>query len=134
MPDKDLEQAIFDNISQIIGFLDKDELRAVEELTAGQRASYAVWRVESEVNNGGFYQFYQNSTGVFGSMAVEGFRTFGAHKFAALMAQAETLRYGYLSGDDSLPDLDKEFYSTYGIENLNQLRIDYTRSHIEEFI
>lgn len=134
VPDENLEQAIFENISQIIGASAKDELMAVSELSLGQRASYAVWCVESEVNNGGFYQFFQNSSGIFGPMAVEGFKTFGANKFATLTEKANKLKDKFIEGDESLPDLDTEFYALYKEEDLNKLRIAYTRSHISDFV
>ena len=133
-PDDSLEQLIFDNLSQIVGASDKEELEAVSELSVGQRAHYSVWCVEAEVNNGGFYQFYQNSSGILGSMAIEGFKTFGAYKFATLVEKADSLKARFEAGEESLPDLDKEFYALYKEENLNKLRIAYTRAHISEFI
>ncbi len=135
----------------MIGQSGKEEFEAVKDLSVGQRASYAVWLVEAEVNNGGFNQFYHNSSGVFAEMDTEAFRIFGAAKFADLMEKANKLYSSIkpelekkLDGsmesfsksyeDNPLNDLDTEFYALYSEENLNKLRIDYIRSHINEFI
>lgn len=150
-PDNVLEQLVFDTISQIIGDSGEEELDAVKNLNTGQRAFYSVWLVEAEVNNGGFNQFYENQSGIFAETAVEGFRTFGAIKFADLMERANKLYSSIkldikkkLDGslesfsesykDNPLNDLDTEFYALYSEENLNELRISYIRSHVNEFI
>ena len=146
-----IEQLIFDNICQIVGAANKDEFEAVKDLTIGQRASYSVWCVEAEVNNGGFNQFYFNSSGQFAQLAVEGFRTFGANKFAALMEKANSIHSeikddlgkfndGTVEGfsksyeNNALNDLDTQFFALYKEEEISKLRINYSRSHIQEFI
>ena len=85
-----MEQTIIDGIYRLISMSRDGELNAVEELSPGQRALYVTWLVEGEVNNGGFNQFYFNSSGQFSGMAVDGFRLFGANKFADLMQRANT--------------------------------------------
>jgi hypothetical protein len=42
----------------------------------------------SEVHNGGFLQFFWNSTGVLGPEAIEGFRAIGMPKLAAVVLEA----------------------------------------------
>src|SRR3989344_4641927 len=41
--DNDLEQTVFDNISQLIRVSKKDEFHAIEELSPGQKAVYSTW-------------------------------------------------------------------------------------------
>jgi len=149
--DEQLEQTIFDNISQIIGTDYENELDKVQKLTDGQKAIYSTWLVEGEVNNGGFNQFYFNSSGSFAEMAVNGFEVIGAKKFAGIMKRANELyksikdelekhNDGTLESfsesyeDNPLNDLDTEFYKLYEDENLSDLKTRYIRSNIDEFI
>ncbi len=146
-----LEQTIIDGIYRLISMSRDGELNAVEELSPGQRALYVTWLVEGEVNNGGFNQFYFNSSGQFSGMAVDGFRLFGANKFADLMQRANTT-YESIKDDlqkfndgtiesfsksyenNPLSEIDRLFYQIYQEENLSQFRIKYIRSHTEEFV
>ena len=86
--DNDLEQAVIDNIYEQVGDNYAKEFEHVQELTRGQQAMFSAWWVEAEVNNGGFNQFYFNSSGRYAQMAVDGFELFGATKFADLMRRA----------------------------------------------
>jgi hypothetical protein len=52
---------------------------------------FAAHWCQSEVRNGGFYQFFWNSTGVLAPEAVEGFRAIGLPGCAELLAEA--MRY-----------------------------------------
>jgi len=69
IPDDKLEQTIFDNIYEIIGDDYKNELNNVKKLTKGQQAFFSTWILEGEINNGGFNQFYFNSSGQYAEMA-----------------------------------------------------------------
>ena len=60
IPDDKLEQAIVDYvIHQLESGPDEDALLA--SLSKGNRALWLTWIVESEVNNGGFNQYYWNT-------------------------------------------------------------------------
>lgn len=50
----------------------------------------AVWFLDSEVNNGGFNQFYWNSAGEFALEALEGLETIGADKRASILEAANS--------------------------------------------
>lgn len=148
--DTDLEQTIFDNISQLMGASEKNELHAIGKLSPGQKAVYSTWEVEAEVNNGGFNQFYFNSSRKFSEMAVDGFRLFGANKFAELIQNANVMHesakvnlekynddttenFSKSYTNNPLNELDTLFYKLYKEEDLHQLKIKYIRSHIKEF-
>lgn len=150
IPDIALEQYVFDNIYQQLGSETENELSKVQNLTKGQQAIFSVWWVEAEVNNGGFNQFYFNSSGQYAKMAVDGFQLFGASKFADLMKRAndvyeenrerlEEFDDGSIESfsesyeDNPLNALDQEFYDLYKSEPLNELRIAYIRKHPNEF-
>ncbi|HZS02173.1 MAG TPA: DUF4375 domain-containing protein [Chloroflexota bacterium] len=49
---------------------------------------FAMHWCTSEVRNGGFHQFFHNPTGVLAPEALDGFKTVGLPKFAALLEQA----------------------------------------------
>lgn len=147
--DDDLLQIVYDNICSRFNSGYSDDFEIVSSLSPGQQAVYATWWVEAEVNNGGFNQFYFNSSGRFAGMAEKGFRLMGAERFADLMAEAnkvysenkerlEAFDDGTLESfsesynDNPLNELDEKFYTLE--EDLNGLRIKYIRTHYQEFI
>ncbi len=58
------------------------------KLTPGQRALYCCKWLDYEVQNGGFYQFFGNSTGMIGPEALEGFKLFGMDEAAKAIQAA----------------------------------------------
>ena len=151
IPDDKLEQTIFDNIYEIIGDDHENQFNNVKKLSKGQQAFFSTWIIEGEVNNGGFNQFYFNSSGQYAEMAEVGFKTIGAEKFYQLTKRANKI---YLENkkrlekyddgtmesfsesykDNPLNDLDTEFYKLYESEKVRELRIKYIREHINEFV
>ena len=151
IPDDKLEQAIFDNIYEIIGDDYENELNNVKKLSKGQQAFFSTWIIEGEVNNGGFNQFYFNSSGQYAEMAEVGFKTIGAEKFSELTKRANKIysdnkkrleefddgtmeSFSESYKDNPLNDLDKEFYELYDAEKIGDLRINYIRENKNEFI
>src|SRR4029077_12603921 len=53
-----------------------------------QKVFSAIWAVESEVNNGGFSQYFFNSSGESASFVVEALETVGAPKTADICKRA----------------------------------------------
>ena len=148
--DNNIEQVVIDNIYEQVGSDYRKEFENAQKLTKGQQAMFSIWWVEAEVNNGGFNQFYFNSSGQYAQMAVEGFVLFGATKFADLMRRANQIynetkerleefddgtmeSFSESYKDNPLNALDEEFYELYNSESLNQLRISYIRKHPTEF-
>ena len=148
--DNDLEQTVIDNIYEQVGDDYNQEFSNVQKLTKGQQAMFSVWWVEAEVNNGGFNQFYFNSSGQYAEMAVAGFELFGAKKHADLMRRANKIytenrerleefddgtmeSFSESYKENPLNALDEEFYELSNSESLNQLRIAYIRQHPSEF-
>ena len=151
IPDDKLEQAIFDNIYEIIGDDYENELNNVKKLSKGQQAFFSTWIIEGEVNNGGFNQFYFNSSGQYAEMAESGFMTIGAEKFSELTKRANKIYFenkkrldefddGPMESfsesykENPLNDLDTEFYTLYDSEKIGELRIKYIRENINELI
>jgi len=148
IPDDKLEQTIFDNIYEIIGDDYKNELKNVKKLTKGQQAFFSTWIIEGEVNNGGFNQFFFNSSGQYAEMSEIGFKTIGAEKFSELTSRANKIysenkkrleefddgtmeSFSESYKDNPLNDLDTEFYNL--TESVSELRIKYIRNNIREF-
>lgn len=100
---------------------------------------FAVHWCISEVCNGGFHQFFYNSTGVLAPEALAGFKTVGMPETAAIVAEAiarlpnpyprdRDIRQDALDALDSgeegeedwespFDDLDAKFYGLYDTEN-----------------
>lgn len=60
----------------------------MEKLSHPERVFFITQNVEIEVNNGGFSQFFYNSSGDFAGEMVDAFQEIGAEKTAAICQQA----------------------------------------------
>jgi hypothetical protein len=149
--DDDLLQIIFDNL---IDKLPKDytnEYQTVLGWTKSQQAIYIIWCLEAEVNNGGYNQFYFNSSGQYADLAPDALKLVGAPKFADLTTRANEVykkekekiaihQDGSLEGfsksynDNPLNKFDDEFYELYKKEDLQTTQITYIRNHKLDFI
>jgi Domain of unknown function (DUF4375) len=113
-----------------------------------QKVFSAIWEVESEVNNGGFAQYFLNSSAESASFLVEALETVGAPKTAAICKRAieaafptglpqsfEAIRLAAASFPDevlaALEPLDNDFFSYP--HNLTNLLFSYVSQHPEEF-
>jgi hypothetical protein len=93
-----------------------------------QKVFSSIWAVESEVNNGGFSQYFLNSSAESASFVVEALETIGAPQTAAICKRAiaaafpdglpqseETIRSAAADFPDGvlekLEPLDQEFFS-----------------------
>jgi hypothetical protein len=149
--DDRLEQVVFDDISAMIETDRRGERDILKSLTPGQRAIYVTSIIEGEVNNGGFNQFYFNSSGQLADMGEESFKTIGATKFAELMRQAnatfseikddlEKFNDGTIESfsksyeNNPLNDLDDKFYELDSIEPLRQIKVEFIRKNVKEFV
>ena len=91
LADDEVQFAILDYAhAKMAGRYDQ-EAAILATMPAGVRALYVVSGVEDEVNNGGFNQYYWNSTGKFADDAVAAFEYFSAHEHAELMQEANRI-------------------------------------------
>ena len=119
-----------------------------ESLTVGERTFLCVDGIESEVNNGGFNQYFFNTAGNLAQEAPAAFDAIGAKHTAKLVRQAcsvfpdeappkdqnkrqELLEQIGRDKEDFLYELDKQFYEYK--DNLEQLLIEYIRKNKEQF-
>jgi Domain of unknown function (DUF4375) len=113
-----------------------------------QKVFSAIWGVESEVNNGGFSQFFLNSSAETAPFLVEALETIGAPKTADICKRAiavafpsglpknpETMQSiaADFSEDvlEKLESLDQEFFAYP--HNLTDLLFAYVSAHPNEF-
>ncbi|PBJ09059.1 DUF4375 domain-containing protein [Flavobacterium sp. ACN6] len=120
--DANLEQMISDNILEWISMDYMNELLRVKSLTKGQQMFWSTWKLEGEVNNGGFNQFYYNSNQEFGQMAEDGFQIIGLEKYAELTHKANKI---YKENKLNLEKFDdgtmKSFSESYKNNPLNEI-------------
>lgn len=113
-----------------------------------QKVFSALWEVESEVNNGGFAQYFANDSAESAHFVVDALRMVGAPKTAGICKSAiaaafpaglpeseEAIRSAAADFSDEvlekLEPLDQEFFSYP--HNLTDLLFAYVSRHPEEF-
>jgi hypothetical protein len=149
--DENLLQLVFDNLSEKQPADYVKEYEIVMSWNKPRQAIYMIWVLEAEVNNGGYNQFYFNSSGQFYKHLPEVLTLVGAYKFADLTKRAndtfekenpKITQYqdGTLEGfsksydDNPLNKFDDEFYDLYDTENLQEIQVNYIRKNKMEFI
>jgi hypothetical protein len=60
----------------------------LHQLTEHEQTVILVWSLDGEVGNGGFEQFYFNSSGDYAAETVRALERIGAHRTAAIVAEA----------------------------------------------
>ena len=118
------------------------------EQTPIQRVFTAIWELEADVNDGGFHQYFYNSSGDSSVGVLEALRTIGARKAERIVrdainafpggpppADCET-RQARLEVDDEKAmarweELDQEFLAYP--DNLTELLYAFVKTHPEEF-
>lgn len=126
----------------------EEQVDFVRGLSAGRRMVWGTFMVDGEVNNGGFNQFFWNSSSDFVDEARGGYRLIGAIEHLGLLEEAvaryeqhfDKLRPFYERNtieafsesynDDLFRDLDDRFYEL----DSHDLISTYIRSHPDEFV
>lgn len=116
-------------------------------LSPPERVFRAIWELEAEVNNGGFHQYFLNSSGSLAPDAVDALRTIGADAMAGIVEHAIKIAgYEALAFDDTrkakldvgpevlekLDELDQAFYANP--DNLTVLLYKYVSDHAGEMM
>jgi len=149
--DGNLLQVVFDNLSERQPKDYEKEYETVMSWNKSRQAIYMIWVLEAEVNNGGYNQFYFNSSGQFYKHLPDALKFVGARKFADLTLRANSIfekenpkitqhQDGTLEGfsksyeDNPLNKFDDEFYKLYKTENLHDIQVEFIKKHKTEFI
>ena len=134
-----------------IGFilLDKEERKGLAAFTVPERYVYAVQGMQREVNNGGWSQFFFNSSGALAADLVPALKAIGATGCASIAERAVKI-FGTpksLSMEDRTDhlvkitddyekqlweELDSEFYD-HGAEDYDAMMIEYIAANLEAF-
>lgn len=127
---------------------DRVESSGLSSLTGPERVLFSVWGAAGQIENGGFDQFFYNSSGDYAAEAVEAFRAIGAVAKAAVIARALALfpnaapprdrdeRIGALdaltarAGEDVFESLDEAFYASP--EDVDAMLAVYVQAHDDE--
>lgn len=111
-----------------------------------QKVFSAIWELESQVNNGGFDQYFHNSDSDIIAYAPVALRAIGASSCAELVERAiqviaplpltQNGRYEALdaagdNGQDRLTRMDSEFFAYP--DNLTELLFEFVRQHSDSF-
>lgn len=151
IPDDDLVQVIFDNLSEKLPDDYEREYATVMSWNPSRRAIFMIWLLEAEVNNGGWNQFYYNSSGEYHPHLPEALRLVGANPFADLTERANAVyreenekitahHDGSIEGfsksyeDNPLEPFDDEFYDLNDSLSLAEVQVKYIRMHEGEFL
>jgi hypothetical protein len=120
----------------------------MEKLNESQKIFYLNQCLEREVNNGGFNQYYFNSSGNFALETVESLKAIGAHKTAEILSHANSIfpdgqvpkeqeqRQKLIEeiegvANDKWQQLDDKFMAYE--EDLNSLNMNYIKSNKANF-
>ena len=150
IPDDELDLTIFTHVQDRIGGNWDREYEIVKSLPIGQQMIYTTLTLEGEVANGGFLQYFWNSSGQFAMEALAGYRLIGASQHAKLTEQAinvfmkriprlAPLRWvGTIEAffraskrEKALDELSRRFWPI--VRLADQLRVTYIREHPEDF-
>lgn len=128
--------------------LTADPIPGFLRLTRGQRISMVVSELDDEVNNGGFDQYFSNSSGDFAAEIVPALHAIGAKRFEDITAPAVALFPGGTPPRDRatrnaalekldkavLDKLDREFYKPCTKEELLENALErYILKHPKDF-
>ena len=122
-----------------------DEL---DKLTEPQKLFYINQNLEREVNNGGFNQYFINSSGNYAHETILSLKAIGADKTASILQQAidqfpnktvpkdrdertEIVEQIEEVADEVWDELDQKFYKYE--DDLNTLNIEYVKKHKDFF-
>lgn len=151
LADDVLEKTIIDYIlTDVVGSDDAHMYDRIKTLSLPFQHVFATWSLEVEIENGGFNQYFFNSTGEFAEEAHDGYTSFGSKGMPGIINGAistlfdeselykKTKKAGTMEAfmdsyketqlgkwDDAYEDLD---------EDLFELRIAYIRNHLHEFV
>jgi hypothetical protein len=114
-------QPVFQRIFEKIWANGVEDLQAVNEV---ERAIYATWVLEGDVDNGGWYQAFGNGTDALIEPAMDGYILLGLPDYAAVLHEVRVQGF-----DDSSPEavgepLDHLWFQLTGSEEARARLVD----------
>jgi len=150
LDDIKLEFAISDALFEYIGDNYRNEYKKIKRLSKELQYFYATWSFEAEVNNGGFNQFFFNSSSQFLNECNEGLSYYLANEYLLLLEEAirvynheidlhnEVKLQGTIEAfsksyeETDLNDIDEKFYKLGG--SLTEFRAKMIRNNLESYL
>jgi hypothetical protein len=150
LSDNDLVSAVYAHVLHHVLPDLVHEVTIVAGLPKAVSAIYVTTLLDNEVLNGGFHQYFWNSSGDFALMTLEGLERLGAPKHAAVLQSAIATfeaeravfdRYRALDTSEAFNEsvkhstlgaLDEQYYDL-GFDALTDIQASYIRSHLGEF-
>lgn len=149
--DEKLVQVVFDNLTQKLPADYTEEYETVMGWNKARQAVYMIWLLESDVNNGGYNQFYTNASPPFYPYLPDALKLVDANRLSDLTQRANETFKEQQERFEELPDstrdefqksyssdlftkFDNEFFKLSEVENLDQLQVDFIRKNKEKFI
>lgn len=150
-PDSLLVQLIFDNLYDKLDGQCFKKYETITNWNIYQKAIFFIWLFEAEIINGGFNQFYYNSSFTFYSDVPQALNLVGAYKFSDLAKEANYVfeneyqkirqtQNGTLVGfsnsylNNPLSKFDDVFFELYNYENLDKLQVNFIRKYKSSFL
>lgn len=148
--DIDLIQLVFKNIVDYFLKISVFEIenfesafKKINTIPKEKRFVGALLLLQAEVDNGGFYQLYQNGNGGIIKAAIEGFQIIGSEKLADLVQQVHEIYVKEVKKLRKFPDdhseditnkIERKFYTLCKTENFDKLLADFIRKNKEKFV
>ena len=121
---KDEESYLWDVYSDICEKCQYGE--EIDKLTEKERVIYVTLELDGEVNNGGFDQYYSNSSGDFANEVIDALKALGAEKTLAICQRANAI-FG-----DSVPK-DRDERDMFLLEKITPEQKDILEECDEQF-
>lgn len=126
----------------------ESEIELSKRFSAGQKALYFFWYLDSEVCNGGFIQFYWNQNRKYCAPVLKGLKLIGDTEMIKLVERAEQLFLKHQSKfelEDTQENFDKVYNELTEFEELDLQFFDihdttmdliekYIRENVNEFV
>lgn len=120
----------------------------ISELTEGEKVVLFIENLEREINNGGFNQFFFNSSGDFAQETLNSLKLIGANKTAEIVSKAyaewpngnipkdrdvrqNTLKTIEIKANETWENCDNDFYNYE--DDITSLLLDYVKANLNEF-
>lgn len=102
VPDEQLVQKVVDSVLDFVGELSpgEDDYELIRQTPKPAQFFRAMRLMESEVNNGGFEQYFWNSSCTLADVALEAYQAIGAPKYVVFLRRALDLAGNVRGGTD----------------------------------
>jgi len=105
-----------------------------DELTEAEQVFVCVWSTVGEIDNGGFEQFYFNSSGGYATRCPDAFRAIGADDLASIIERANGTFAAGPSTDDGTRQVQLDGLSDEKMKTLKKLSSQFDATKVDELL